>query len=203
MAKHSVFISFHHANDQPYKDALLRINDTHKIFTDASVNTRGIDERLSDQAIRTKIRDEYLRGSTVTLVLVGTETKNRKHVDWEIYSSMIDGSINKKSGILVITLPTTKNSWSCHTSHGEKDLYPEYKGKWVSFESRSQYEERYPEMPARIIDNLLEPKAKVSVMPWRKIVENPDTLSDLIERTYADRTSCTYDLGRPMRRKNV
>ena len=52
------------------------------------------------------IRDNYLRNSTVTILLVGTETARRKHIDWEIYSSRYDGTVNKKSGILVINLPS-------------------------------------------------------------------------------------------------
>ena len=52
------------------------------------MDTGDISDELSDARIREKIRDEYLRDSTGTIVLVGTETKRRKHVDWEIYSSM-------------------------------------------------------------------------------------------------------------------
>ena len=72
------------------------------LFIDTSVDTGGISDSLSDESIREKIRDEYLRDSTVTIVLVGTETKRRKHIDWEIYSSMYDGAVNKKSGVLVL-----------------------------------------------------------------------------------------------------
>ena len=71
---------------------------------DKSVESGDIPEYLNDQAIRKKIRDEYLRDSTVTILLAGTETKWRKHVDWELFSSMFDGTLNKKSGILVINL---------------------------------------------------------------------------------------------------
>jgi hypothetical protein len=35
--------------------------------------------------------------------------RTRKHIDWEIFSSMIDGKINKRSGILVINLPTIRS----------------------------------------------------------------------------------------------
>ena len=107
MAKHKVFISYHHANDQWYKNELLRLNQIYDVFIDMSVDTGDIDDNLDDQQIREKIRDEYLKDSTVTILLVGTETKNRKHVDWEIFSSMFDGKVNKKSGILVINLPST------------------------------------------------------------------------------------------------
>ena len=93
-SKHKVFISYHHANDGIYKESLLLLNRDYGLFIDASVDTRGIDDTLSDQRIREIIRDDYLRDSTVTIVLVGLETKKRKHVDWEIYSSMFDGTVN-------------------------------------------------------------------------------------------------------------
>ncbi len=82
IGKHKVFISYHHANDQGYKESLneWNKNNGYDIFIDASVDTGDIDENLSDDAIRQKIRDEYLRDSSVTILLVGTETKNRKHV---------------------------------------------------------------------------------------------------------------------------
>ncbi len=127
MAKHKVFISYHHSNDQAYKEEVLRLNYSHELFIDASVDTGDIDDNLSDDAIRQKIRDEYLRDSTVTVVLVGTDTKNRKHVDWEIYSSMFDGTVNNKSGVFVIQLPTTGGT-DFHAAHGDEEknnLYPE------------------------------------------------------------------------------
>ena len=80
---HKVFISYHHQNDQLYKDRLVDLAEQCSIFIDASVDTGDISDHLSDQSIRETIRDEYLRDSTVTIVLVGTETRRRKHVDWE------------------------------------------------------------------------------------------------------------------------
>lgn len=202
-SKHKVFMSYYHAADQEYKEALLWMNSQHDIFIDASVDTGDIDDRLSDTAIREKIRDEYLRDSSVTVVLVGVDTWRRKHVDWEIYSSMHDGKINKKSGILVITLPTT-GCTSFTVAHGEEEkaaIYPEITS-WTSVTSRAEYDRRYPFMPDRIVDNLLEPKAKVSVTNWDRVWGNPRALWFLVELTYRDRANCQYDLSRPMRRAN-
>lgn len=198
---HRVFISYHHANDQYYKEELVRFGEEHKIFSDWSVDTGDIDDYLPDQTIRQLIRDEYLRDSTVTVVLVGTGTKSRKHVDWEIYSSMFDGRKNKKSGIIAITLPET-NCTHFHAVHaGEKEaIYPQVKS-WVSIDSRAKYERRYPYLPDRLIDNLLKSEAKVSVTNWDKL--NVQTLWFLIEATHNDRTQCEYDLSRPMRRSNA
>ena len=200
--KHKVFISYHHANDQWYKEELLRLNKLHDIFIDSSVDTGDIDENLDDNRIREVIRDEYLKDSSVTILLVGTDTKNRKHIDWELYSSMFDGTVNKKSGILVINLPSINCTYYTATHNREKDLvYPENQ-TWISIDSRAEYESRYPYMPARIIDNLLESQAKISVLNWNKVVSNIEILRYLIDETFNDKTNCKYDLSRPMRRAN-
>lgn len=195
---HKVFISYHHENDQWYKDKLVEIGRS--IFVDRSVDTGDISNELGAQRIREKIRDGYLRDSTVTIVLVGTETNRRKHVDWEIYSSMHDGVVNKKSGILAINLPETK-SRLVTASHGneEKKLYPDI-SSWIPINDRAEYEHRYPYMPARIIDNLLASKAMISVVPWNRI--NYQSLKFLIDVAFRDRSNCEYDLRRQMRDRN-
>ena len=58
---HKVFISYHHRNDQAYKNTLIDIGQSFGVFIDKSVDTGEISETLSDQVIRKKIRDDYLR----------------------------------------------------------------------------------------------------------------------------------------------
>ena len=200
MAKHKVFVSYHHDNDQAYKEALINSD----MFVDASVDTGDIDDNLDDEAIRQKIRDEYLKDSTVTIVLVGLQTKYRKHVDWEIYSSMYNGKVNKQSGMLAVNLPITgcTNYTAAHGEDEKKKIYPTTKS-WTSITSRSEYEKRYPYMPARIIDNLLNKDAKISVTNWDNIKDDISKLQFLIDITFDDRFNCKYDLSRPMRRKNA
>jgi len=166
------------------------------------VNTGDIDDSLSDERIREIIRDDYLRDSTVTIVLVGKETRRRKHVDWEIYSSMFDGKINKKSGILIINLPGTTD-WCIATRELEKKkVYPDIQS-WEPIYGRDQLEKIYPYMPARIIDNLLKTEVvNISVVPWSRIYNHPERIRYLIEATFQDRKRCEYDLSRPMRRRN-
>ena len=199
---HKAFISYHHANDQYYKECLVNMGKYYEIFIDRSVDTSDISDDFSDQAIREKIRDEYLRDSTVTIVLVGLETKRRKHVDWEIYSSMIDGKINKKSGVLVVNLPSTHCTYFEVSHDYEKEkVYPECTS-WVSIDNRAEYELRYPYIPDRIIDNLVKLEAKVSVANWSRIENNQTVLRFLIDAAFNDRATCEYDLSRTMRRNN-
>ena len=197
---HKVFVSYHHRNDQQYKEALVGMATGH-VFLDRSVHSGEIDERLPDQRIRRIIRDRHLRDSTVTIVLVGVETARRKHVDWEIYSSMFDGTVNKRSGILAISLPGTSSCWDV-AHDGEKEcIYPGFT-EWISVTSRAEYEQRYPYMPARLIDNLVKPEARISVVPWDRVYNNPGNLAWLVEAAFRDRATCEYDLSKPMRRAN-
>lgn len=197
---HKVFISFHH-QDQGYKDKLVEFGQRNSIFVDRSVDTGDIPDDWQDQQIRREIRDRYLRDSTVTIVLVGEETRRRKHVDWEIHSSMYDGQVNRRSGIVVINLPGISND-QCTAPYGDEEknlVHPEV-SSWMSVTTRAEYERRYPYMPARIIDNLLAHDVTISVVPWARI--NGMTLEFLIEAAFKNRLNCSYDLRTPMRRAN-
>lgn len=200
MVKHKVFISYHHQNDQWAKDRLIELNQKFDFFIDCSVDTGDIPDELDDQRIRTAIRDNYLRDSTVTVLLVGVETKNRKHIDWELYSSMFDGTINKKSGIVVIMLPSTGCTF-CHAAHtGEKDEIFSHIDTWTNVDTYSEYERRFPYMPARIIDNLLAANVKISVANWKDL--SVEKLSILIDNAANDRLTNQYDMSRLMKRRN-
>ncbi len=71
----------------------------------SSVNDGDIDLNLPTETIRQRIREEYLR-DTLIVVLIGAQTWQRKHIDWEIGSSIRDTKANPRSGLLPILLPT-------------------------------------------------------------------------------------------------
>ena len=105
--RHKVFVSYHHANDQRYRDLFeaLFVN-INNVMVSRSVQIGDLDENLATETIRQKIRDDYLRDSTVTVVLVGSQTWQRKHVDWEIGSSIRHTQYNPRSGLMGIILPS-------------------------------------------------------------------------------------------------
>lgn len=105
--RHKVFVSYHHANDQYYRDRFEKLfSDAYDIMVSKSVQIGDINTYLPTNTIRQKIRDEYLRDSTVTVVLIGEEAWKRKHVDWEIGSSIRHTQFNPRSGLIGILLPT-------------------------------------------------------------------------------------------------
>ena len=200
MTKHRVFISYHHANDQWAKDRLIELNKKFNFFIDESVDTGDIPEIWEEQKIRTEIRDNYLKCSTVTILLVGTETKYRKHIDWELFSSMYDGVKNKRSGIVVIMLPSTGCSSCLASFDNEKSIVFPHIDNWTEVSTRSEYESRYPFMPARIIDNLMKDGVKISVANWDEL--NVEKLALMIDNAANNRMNNQYDMSRRMRRRN-
>jgi hypothetical protein len=110
MSIHKTFISYHHKNDQQYKEWLVN-NFKDWGFVDHSVGDGDIDDSINTETIRQKIRDEFLSDSTVTLVLIGNETWKRKHVDWEIGSSLRHTKNNPRSGLVGLILPSRKEEY--------------------------------------------------------------------------------------------
>lgn len=203
--KHKVFISYHHDNDQWAKEELLKINEKYDIFIDGSVQIGDIDEELTADRIKEIIRDEYLKDSTVTILLVGKETKNRKHIDWELYSSMHDGEVNKKSGILVIQLPCLGNR-TTRAGHGREEIEHLYRdidtNTWTTYTTKAEYLKNFPYLPDRIIDCLANKDSEISIVNWEDIESDPKKLKYLIDITYRDKDECEYDMSGPLRQKN-
>ena len=110
--RHKVFISYYHEEDQRYKERLVGIMGNR--IVDCSVDTRDIvDSNLPVDEVRRRIRDVFIAEATVTIVLIGPRTWQRKHVDWEIHASLRDTEHNRRCGLLGILLPahTTKSGW--------------------------------------------------------------------------------------------
>lgn len=101
--RHKVFVSFHH-DDQKYKDWFVTVMKDD--IVDKSVEDGDIDDlKIKTETIRQKIRDDFIADATVTIVLIGPCTWQRKHVDWEIGSSLRDTRKNSRCGLLGIWLP--------------------------------------------------------------------------------------------------
>ena len=109
--RHKVFISYFHNDDQEYKDRLVQALDSKAI--DKSISPGDIhDPNLPVDEIRRRIRDDHIADATVTIVLIGACTWQRKHVDWEISASIIDRRNNQRCGLLGLLLPS-------HPDHGK------------------------------------------------------------------------------------
>ncbi|WP_123040155.1 TIR domain-containing protein [Cohnella candidum] len=98
-----VFVSYHHANDQTRATHLRDTYGSNDTLIDRSLPDAY--DSANDDYILQLIRQNHLKESTVTIVLIGSETYKRKWVDWEIYSSLRPYGSRSRNGLLGIYLP--------------------------------------------------------------------------------------------------
>lgn len=123
--RHKVFVSYHHAKDQYYRNYFDNIfSNVHNIMDSKSVQIGDINPNLKTDTILHKIRNEFLRDSTVTVVLVGSETWKRKHVDWEIGASIRNTQFNPRSGLLGIILPSYQCPYNEPNNYSHNTIPP-------------------------------------------------------------------------------
>lgn len=112
--RHRVFLSYHdgrHSN--PPGDHLARqrfertFGERLEVFASDSVQEGDIDTTESTERIRQIIRDVHLANASVTIVLIGARTWQRKHVDWEIHATLRDTQGNPRGGLMGILVEGT------------------------------------------------------------------------------------------------
>lgn len=96
--KPKVFVSYHH-KDQAHIEAFIKnFAGSYQVFTDCS-----LDEAIQSNDlnyVNRQIREDYITGSSVTIVVCGQDTWRRMCVDWEIYSTL-----HKDHALLGVVLP--------------------------------------------------------------------------------------------------
>lgn len=109
--RHKCFVSYHSADAE---EAATFVETFEDIFIPRAIGVEEGDGSIIDSEdvnyIRDVIRTNYLKDSTVTIVLVGKCSWARKFVDWEIYASLRDTKNATKNGLLGVLLPSLANN---------------------------------------------------------------------------------------------
>jgi len=177
--RHRVFVSYYHNDDQQYREGFEDLfSEYYDIMVSESVEMGDIHPNLPTERIRQIIRDDYLRDSTVTVVLVGRRTWQRKFVDWEIGSSLRHTQKNKRSGLLGILLPTfprhTVLSGTLPPALSDNIRTVYFNRRPISYDYRT--------IPPRLHDNIERGFAKI--YPWS---DDPDTVQSWIHEAFQRR----------------
>lgn len=100
--KRRIFVSYHHGGDQAYYDHFSKVfGELYEVIFDNSLE-RAVDSDDPRYVMR-RIRENYVTGSSCTVVLCGRNTWQRKYVDWEILATL-----EKQHGLIGICLPTAQ-----------------------------------------------------------------------------------------------
>jgi hypothetical protein len=104
LPKRKSFISYYHKDYKGYKKKFYNL--TSDLIVNKSVEDGDIKPENGSDYVKQLINDGYLNDTTVLIVLLGPNTKCRKHIDWEI-----SGALNVKvgdnyAGLLGLKLPS-------------------------------------------------------------------------------------------------
>ncbi|MFJ3138993.1 TIR domain-containing protein [Streptomyces sp. NPDC086843] len=112
-ARRKCFISYHHEDEREVHQFIQKFDHVRDIFIARGIGAGMPGDVLNSNNrdyIMRRVRELYLRDSTVTIVMIGKCTWARRYVDWEIASTLRDDVRNKRSGVFGIVLPSAANS---------------------------------------------------------------------------------------------
>jgi len=153
--KHKVFISFYHHDDENYRRVFEQTFSN--VFINKSVQPGAINTEVSTEYIRRLIREGFLDDASVVVVLVGPNTKSRKHVDWEI-AAALHPQVGGRSGLVGLLLPT----------------FPL---------ANNQYQ--YDDLPPRLADNVKSGYA--NVYTWNDATSSVFRMTQIIDQAFEAR----------------
>ncbi len=106
--RHKCFISYHHADQEAVDQFVKEFDHNHDIFIARRLGKMPddiINSTNTDYVMR-RIREDYIKDSTVTIVMCGKCTWARRYVDWEIQASLRSTESVTPNGLLAVKLPT-------------------------------------------------------------------------------------------------
>ena len=105
--RRKVFISFHHDDQKEIEKFIEEFDEKKDIFISRALGMSSdiIDSNDTDYVMR-RIRELYLKDTTVTLVMIGKCTWARRYIDWEIQASLRHGEKTIPNGLMGIRLPS-------------------------------------------------------------------------------------------------
>jgi hypothetical protein len=134
--RHKCFISYHAADAV---EVLGFVSAFESVFIPKIIGVTEDEPWIDsddDAYVLSQVQQNYLRDSTVTIVMVGRCTWSRKFVDWEIYSSLRKSTTRTVNGLMGIQLPgagslparlannVKKNSSGQSTGYARYWVYP-------------------------------------------------------------------------------
>mgnify|MGYP002573364350 CR=1 FL=1 len=151
---HKVFVSYHHSNDQKKAEYLRTTYGDNNTLLDRSLDESY--ENMTDDEILAAIRQEHLKDSTVTIVLIGSETANRKWIDWEIYSSLRPYGSRSRNGLLGIYLPTAGETPARLQDNIDSGYAVTMEWENISWQLESKIDEAFNNMDEQRIQEMIK-----------------------------------------------
>lgn len=102
------FISYYREDTSAVRKFLTDFGD---VFIPKEIGIRDSDNFINSNDsdyVMSRIRENHLGDSTVTICLIGQCSHSRRYIDWEIKSSLRSGLVYTPNGLIGILLPHMK-----------------------------------------------------------------------------------------------
>jgi hypothetical protein len=132
--RRKVFVSYFRADRPEVEEFVSNWAETQKVFIPQIIGAfgRGIINSTDTEYVIGRIRTEHIADATVTMVLVGSCTHSRRHVDWEIQASLRQGENSPPNGLLGIVLPS-QGKWANPPPRFKMNWVPENRGGYARY----------------------------------------------------------------------
>lgn len=126
--RHKCFLAHHAADAEEVLDFVERFGN---VIIPRSIGVTDDDDFIEsddDDYVMSRIRQDYLGSTTVTIVLLGKCTWARKYIDWEVYSSLRLSKHSTRNGLMGIRLASGEGALrpprlEANLAEGDKDGY--------------------------------------------------------------------------------
>lgn len=137
---HKVFISYHHDDQDEVESFIDAFDHERKVLIARALGmAQDVIDSTDTDYVMHRIRQLYLKDSTVTIVLIGKCAWARRYIDWEIQASLRRGESVTPNGLLGIVLP----------SAGKKPIPPDRLGNNLKGENSDEGYARWYWYPQR------------------------------------------------------
>lgn len=132
--RRKVFISYYKADRKEVEKFIKKWAVNEGIFIPRSIGVYDNSDLINSkdtEYVMSQVRKKYLGDSTVTIVLIGKCTHSRRYIDWELKTSLRQGTYTP-NGLIGILLPSAGNSGYLpprlrdNWKKGNKDCYARY-----------------------------------------------------------------------------
>jgi len=156
--KRKVFISFFHDDETEVKEFIRNWTVVNTVFIPKALcfdMGSDIIDSTSPTYVMSQIRKKYLQDSTVTIVLIGSCTHSRRYVDWEIKTSLRQGTLYTPNGLIGILLPSLSSAhlpqrFSENWNRQNQNCYAHYYAPTSAVQLRGWIEDAYRARTTRV-----------------------------------------------------
>lgn len=132
MKQFNIFISYYYNESREYMEKIKKFLETkfdniNIIYERVNYKHKG----LNDKAITKIIRENYLRISSLIIILLSKNAWKRKHIDWELSAALRHTKSNSRKPVIAILTPDYGTTFLSQTNKTSIRIIRNVKNEYI------------------------------------------------------------------------